>query len=197
MSEKKYIELGELMKFPIRIHHYDKEHGNEHFVYGIETVLEYAECLPEAEVEEIKYAKWHTLADYKYRRVVECIACNSEFEFSKKMGTQIDLLPRCPVCGAKMDGKKILAERYHVGDTVYVIVDDDVNRSRDVVPATVEEVHCDYPYSILVKLQRTQFGSHSILLSRNSCDTRLFTEESLAIRKLLEMGEKMDSDVRY
>ena len=40
------IDLDELLKFPIRIDHYDKEHGNEHFVYGIETVLEYAENLP-------------------------------------------------------------------------------------------------------------------------------------------------------
>lgn len=40
------IDLDELLKFPIRIDHYDKEHGNEHFVYGVETVLEYAENLP-------------------------------------------------------------------------------------------------------------------------------------------------------
>lgn len=40
------INLDELLKFPIRINHYDKEHGNEHFVIGIETVLEYAENLP-------------------------------------------------------------------------------------------------------------------------------------------------------
>lgn len=191
MSEK-YIALSELQKFPIRKDHYDKEHGSENFVFGVETVLEYAECLPEAEVEEVHYARWHTLADYKYRRTVECIHCNSAFEFSKKMGTQIDLLPRCPVCGARMDGKKVLAERYHAGDRVYVIVDDDVNRRREVVPATIEEVHCDYPYSILVKLHETPFGSHSVLLSRNSCDTRLFAEECLAIRKLLEMGEKID-----
>ena len=46
----KYIKLEELMKFPIRLNHYDKEHGNEAFVYGIETVLEYAENLPAADV---------------------------------------------------------------------------------------------------------------------------------------------------
>lgn len=46
----KYINLEELMKFPIRRNHYDKEHGNEHFIYGIETVLEYAESLPAADV---------------------------------------------------------------------------------------------------------------------------------------------------
>jgi hypothetical protein len=41
-----YIKLEDLQKFPIRKNHCDKEHGNEHFIYGIETVLEYAEYLP-------------------------------------------------------------------------------------------------------------------------------------------------------
>lgn len=30
------IDADELNKFPIRLDHYDKEHGNEHFVYGVE-----------------------------------------------------------------------------------------------------------------------------------------------------------------
>ena len=40
------ISLDELNKFPIRLDHYDKEHGSEDFVLGIESVLEYAEYLP-------------------------------------------------------------------------------------------------------------------------------------------------------
>ena len=48
----KYIKLEELMKFPIRRNHYDKEHGNEDFICGIETVLEYAENLPAADVAQ-------------------------------------------------------------------------------------------------------------------------------------------------
>lgn len=40
------IDLDELLKFPIRIDHYDKEHGDENFVLGIEFVLEYAETMP-------------------------------------------------------------------------------------------------------------------------------------------------------
>ena len=46
----KYIKLEDLMKFPIRRNHYDKEHGNEHFIYGIETVLEYAENLQTTDI---------------------------------------------------------------------------------------------------------------------------------------------------
>ena len=40
------IDAEELNKFPIRLDHYDKEHGSEDFVLGIESVLEYAEYLP-------------------------------------------------------------------------------------------------------------------------------------------------------
>ena len=45
-----YIEREALMNFPIRQNHYDRENGNEHFIIGIETVLEYAENLPAADV---------------------------------------------------------------------------------------------------------------------------------------------------
>lgn len=45
-----YIKLEDLQKFPIREDHCDKEHGNENFIFGIETVLEYAEHLPTYDV---------------------------------------------------------------------------------------------------------------------------------------------------
>ena len=48
-----YIKLEELMKFPIRRNHYDKEHGNEDFICGIETVLEYAENLQATDVAPV------------------------------------------------------------------------------------------------------------------------------------------------
>ena len=40
------IDLDELKKYPIRKDHYDKEHGDVHYVFGVEDVLEYAEYLP-------------------------------------------------------------------------------------------------------------------------------------------------------
>ena len=46
MKMARLIDADLLMKFPIRLDNYDKEHGNEHFVLGIESVLEYAEQLP-------------------------------------------------------------------------------------------------------------------------------------------------------
>ena len=54
-----YIEREELMKFPIRRNHYDKEHGNEHFIYGIETVLEYAENLQTTDIVQ----EWISVKD--------------------------------------------------------------------------------------------------------------------------------------
>lgn len=56
-----YIERGALMQFPIRRNHYDRKNGNEHFINGIETVLEYAENLPAADVAPVvrcKDCKW-------------------------------------------------------------------------------------------------------------------------------------------
>lgn len=56
-----YIERGALMQFPIRHDHYDRKNGNKHFINGIETVLEYAENLPAADVAPVvrcKDCKW-------------------------------------------------------------------------------------------------------------------------------------------
>lgn len=49
-----YIDRETLIKFPIRRDHCDNEHANEHFINGIETVMEYAENLPTADVEPVK-----------------------------------------------------------------------------------------------------------------------------------------------
>lgn len=47
------IDLDKLLEFPVRLNHYDKEHGDINFVYGVETVLEYAENLPIIDAAEI------------------------------------------------------------------------------------------------------------------------------------------------
>lgn len=53
-----YIKREELMEFPIRRNHYDRENGNKHFINGIETVLEYAENLPAADVAPVVHGRW-------------------------------------------------------------------------------------------------------------------------------------------
>lgn len=51
------IDADALKEYPIRIDHYDKEHGNVHFVYGVESVLEYAEYLPTIDAVEVVRCK--------------------------------------------------------------------------------------------------------------------------------------------
>lgn len=53
-----YIEREAIMKFPIRKGRCDKEHANEHFIFGIESVLEYAENLPTADVFPVVHGRW-------------------------------------------------------------------------------------------------------------------------------------------
>lgn len=71
-----YIEREALMKFPIRRDHCDKEHANEHFICGIETVLEYAESLPTADVAPVVH--WNP-ADEKLPPEGQEVLCWYEF----------------------------------------------------------------------------------------------------------------------
>ena len=52
-----YINRRELMQFPIRRENCDKDHANEHFINGIETVMEYVENLPAADVAPVVRCK--------------------------------------------------------------------------------------------------------------------------------------------
>ena len=59
------IDADELNKFPIRLDHYDKQHGSEAFVFGIESVLEYAEYLPT--VSAVPVSELLSLRDNLYK----------------------------------------------------------------------------------------------------------------------------------
>ena len=96
-----YIDRQALMKFHIRASHYDKEHGNEHFIYGVETVLEYAEQLPVADVATVVYGRWiHKKTEGGFH-TWECSNCGSCMNGNPE---GIDLY--CYHCGAKMDNKE-------------------------------------------------------------------------------------------
>ena len=41
-----YINKEEILKFSIRIHHYDRERGNAHYIKGVESAMEYIENIP-------------------------------------------------------------------------------------------------------------------------------------------------------
>lgn len=62
----RYIDADYVNAFPIRIDHYDEEHGNRHFVLGIESVMEYIEEAPSIDIvrcKECKWADWYKTAD--------------------------------------------------------------------------------------------------------------------------------------
>lgn len=96
----KYVKLSDLMTYPIRLDHYDKKHGNEHFVIGVESVLEYAECYATSEVQKIEYGTWENPyydSDNKKSRF-PCSVCGyGSLEYTNY----------CPDCGANMMGKKL------------------------------------------------------------------------------------------
>lgn len=48
-----YIKREAVKKYPIRLNHYDKKNGNLDFVLGIESVLEYVDDIPAADVVEV------------------------------------------------------------------------------------------------------------------------------------------------
>lgn len=96
-----YIERGALMQFPIRRDHYDRKNGNKHFINGIESVLEYAENLPAADVAPVVHARWvFETATANTLSRIKCDICgwwtlDPSVDNSYKY---------CPNCGAKMDG---------------------------------------------------------------------------------------------
>lgn len=91
-----YIDREGLMKFPIRRDHCDKAHANEHFINGIETVMEYAKKLPAADVAPVVHGRWEIVDGTKTRRI--CSKCGWDVpEYGK-------FYSYCPNCGAKMDG---------------------------------------------------------------------------------------------
>lgn len=91
-----YIKRAAIMEFPIRKDHCDKERANEHFIFGIESVLEYVQNLPAADVAPVVHGRWDNLDGYKTRMV--CSVCGWDVpEYGK-------FYSYCPNCGAKMDG---------------------------------------------------------------------------------------------
>ena len=99
-----YIERKALMKFPIRSDHCDKEHANEHFICGIETVLEYAESLPTADVAPVVHGRWEDSIDEWFGTdVYTCSKCRESYVLVEGTPKE-NLWHFCPNCGARMDG---------------------------------------------------------------------------------------------
>jgi DNA-directed RNA polymerase subunit RPC12/RpoP len=98
-----YISREEAMAFPLGYDHYDKEHGNEHFIYGVETYREWIESIPAAEVVEVVHGRWirHVLKNANVPWGYDCSVCGEWFVISEDTAERYHY---CPNCGAKMDG---------------------------------------------------------------------------------------------
>lgn len=105
-----YIEREAIMEFPIRKDRCDKEHANEHFIFGIESVLEYVENLPAADVAPVVHSYWEGYSCSQYMGTDECgepkwrdgrfFVCHN-YKCRRKTVIKSNY---CPNCGAMMDG---------------------------------------------------------------------------------------------
>lgn len=93
-----YLKREAIMKFPIRKDHCDKEHANEHFIFGIESVLEYVENLPAADVVPVVHGRWEHLGGDEWWCPVCGFIITTEGSWDKPTKKY------CENCGAKMDG---------------------------------------------------------------------------------------------
>lgn len=97
------IDRNKLKQYPIRRNHYDKKNGNEHFINGIESVMEYAECLPTVQIrgEPLVIGEWYR--HYTEQDIYICNNCKKEMMVDSEWSF-------CPYCGAKNHIEKVVLE---------------------------------------------------------------------------------------
>lgn len=93
-----YVKRAAIMEFPIRKDHCDKERANEHFIFGIESVLEYVQNLPAADVAPVVHGRWAHLGGDEWCRS----ACG--FVVTTEGSWDTPTKKYCEDCGARMDG---------------------------------------------------------------------------------------------
>ena len=98
---KEYIEREAVLAYPIRKNHCDKKNANEHFIFGIEGVMEFVEDLPAADVVPVRHGRWNdinpTVLNPGVNWVCRCSLCGCPQDYKHNY---------CPNCGALMDGKE-------------------------------------------------------------------------------------------
>lgn len=64
----------------------------------------YSKAFFEAGYRKQSEGEWGLVVDYGESKKVECSVCEKQFFFMKKGQLNIDRMPYCPHCGAKMKG---------------------------------------------------------------------------------------------
>lgn len=80
--------------------------ANECVQQACEMALKYINELEAklADSKPVKHGHWDTISDSDMSKTVMCSVCNKMFYFTKMGQLNIDKMPHCPNCGAKMDG---------------------------------------------------------------------------------------------
>ena len=95
-----YIKKSDVLAYPIRRKSYDKANGNAHFISGVESVMEFVEGLPTADVAEVRHARWELVRKYGNTAICRCSLCGRDMMFDEYR--HIEDTPYCH-CGARMD----------------------------------------------------------------------------------------------
>ena len=100
-----YIEREAVLAYPIRKDKCDRKHANEHFILGIESVIEFVENLPAADVAPVVHARWGDYEAFPLAPSMNGYPCgNCGMHFSPSV---VPVLKYCPNCGAKMDKEEV------------------------------------------------------------------------------------------
>lgn len=94
-----YIEREAVLAYPIRKDKCDRKHANEHFILGIESVIEFVENLPAADVAPVRHGRWIKPVPGDGENY--CSVCKSEQLWFYGYGYLKSNY--CPNCGARMD----------------------------------------------------------------------------------------------
>ena len=71
---------------------------------NLARVKRYIVEAPAVDAVEVVHGRWMVARESEISKDVWCTACGEGFYLHKKNTLQIDKMPYCPNCGAKMDG---------------------------------------------------------------------------------------------
>ena len=94
---EKYIDREKLRMYPLRREFCDKENANPHFIYGVESLMEYVEGMPAADVAPVVHGMWAHLGGDEWC----CLVCG--FVITTEGSWDKPTKKYCEDCGAKMD----------------------------------------------------------------------------------------------
>ena len=102
-TEKRLIDMEDALR------RMEKAEHLMHKINGIKAVdigalRQFFGMLKPVDAVEVVHGRWKVSRESEISRNVWCTACGKDFYMHRKGELQIDKMPYCPNCGAKMDG---------------------------------------------------------------------------------------------